>query len=49
MFIGGRRGITPNISKVARKLVKSRPRCKRNGHDLYCDPLLLVIVYCYYQ
>ena len=26
----------PSISKIARRLVKRRPCCKRSGHGLFC-------------
>ena len=37
---------SPNISEIARKLIKSRPCCKRNGQGLFCDPFF-VTVYCF--
>ena len=48
MFIGAWDIISPNITEIARKFVKSRPFCKTNGHGLDCDILLLVTVCCYY-
>ena len=51
VFTGERgRRHSPNISEIARKLVKIRPCCNRNGHGLFCDLfvcnsiLLLVVV-----
>ena len=37
VFIGGVGTLPFNISEIARKLVKIRPCCKRNGHGLICD------------
>ena len=36
--VGGRH--TPNIVKCARKLVKIQSRCKRVGHNIFCDLFL---------
>ena len=41
MFIGGVRRHSPNISEIARKLVKILPCCKRNGHGLFCYLFLI--------
>ena len=49
-FIGGVGDVTPNISDIARKLVKSRLCFKRNGqglfYDLFCitNSILLLLV-----
>ena len=39
-------GVTPslNICKFARKFVKSQPCCKRVGHIIFCDHILVTIV-----
>ena len=36
--VGGRHA--PSIFKIARKLIKSQPCCKRNGHTIFCDFVL---------
>ena len=46
VFNRGRGSVTPpNISQIARSLVKSWPRCKRNDHGLFCDFFKLVTTY----
>ena len=47
MYLLGAWDVTPNISEIARELVKSRPCWKGNGHSLFYDLLLLVTVYGY--
>ena len=52
VFIEGRWGVAPpHASEIARKFVKSRPCCKRNGHGatvISMTSLLLATVYCYH-
>ena len=41
----GRRGRnTPNIFKIARKLIRNQPCCKGNGHKIFCDIFLVTMV-----
>jgi len=43
--IGGVEGVAPpNISLIARKLVKRQPCWKRVGNSNFCDPFLLTMV-----
>ena len=40
----GTSGPLPNSLKIARKMVKNQPRCKRNGHSIFGDLFVVEVV-----